>query len=134
MDEATTLPIPPQPTLETHRAEDFRAVYSNHVVVNSSAWDLTLTFSRFVEVDGKSGVEQEVTATIPFGLAKLATYWMEAQIIANEIETGRRVSMRESLYPPPVPDLTPEQEKIPFFVKYREEMERLRERFIASLS
>ena len=134
MDETTTPPTSPEPTLETYRAEDFRDIYSNHVIVGSTAWDLTLTFSRFVEVAGKRGVEQEVTATIPFSLAKLINYWIEAQVLANEVEIGRRLGMRESLYPPPAPDLTPEQEKIPFFVKYREEMKRLRERFIASLS
>jgi hypothetical protein len=134
MDETTTPTTPSEPAIETHRADDFKAIYSNHVIVGSSAWDLTLTFSRFVEVNGKRAVEQEVAATIPFGLAKLITYWMETQIIANEIETGRRVTVRESLYPPPVPALTAEQEKSPFFVKYREAMRELREKFIASLS
>lgn len=132
----TDQPTSPQSSIEnkTIRAEGFRTYYANNVIVEANAWDMKLVFGQFDEIDGKSALKQQLAVSIPFGLAKLALYWIEAQIIANEIETGRRIGLRESVLPPPVPDLSPGHEKDPNLVKYREAMLQLRERFIASLA
>jgi hypothetical protein len=123
-----------QPTVKTLRADDFQLVYANNLVIDSTAWDVRLTFGRYDDIDGKPCLKQNLAASIPFGVAKLAVYWIEAQIIANEIETGRRVGMREAVLPPALPPLTPEQQKSPSLVKYFEAMTRLREKFIASVT
>src|SRR6266576_3939809 len=86
------------------RDEDFAYMYANHVLAESTAWDLRLVFGEFEEVDGKPAVRQKVAVSLPFGLAKLAMYWMQTAILAHEIETGQKIKLRQNMHPLPPPE------------------------------
>jgi hypothetical protein len=122
-----------KPDVIFQRAEDFRSFYANSVLTDANAWDVKLIFGQIDEVDNERAIKQNVAVSMSFGLAKLTLYWIEAAIIAHEIETGRRVGIRDNVLPPPLTPLSPEQEKVPDLVKYQEAMKQLRDKFIASL-
>src|SRR5438046_3194865 len=90
------------------RAENFQKFYANNVIAEGTAWDLRLTFGQFDNVLGRQTNTQLCSVMMSFGLAKLMLFWIEAQILAHEVETGRRVPIRESLRPP-VATLPPEE-------------------------
>jgi hypothetical protein len=114
------------------RAPNFLKFYANNVVAEATAWDVRLTFGQFDNVEGHIINTQQLSVTMSFGLAKLMLFWVEAQILAHEIETGKRVGLRESVLPP-LPDLSPEEQQNPNNVKLREAVKKLRERLIAGL-
>src|SRR5436309_1395580 len=89
-----------KPPIKIERADDFRVIYANNVVADSTAWDLRLTFGMFDQSADHSVNKQQFAAVIPFGVAKLVLYWIEAAVIAHEIETGHRIGIRENVLPP----------------------------------
>jgi hypothetical protein len=115
--------------IKVTRSDDFITLYANNVVTDSTAWDMRLMFSQFDEVDGVGISRQKAAVSIPFALAKLLTYWMRAQIIAHEIETGRKINIRPNLRPGPPPD----EESDPELAQYFKALRELYDEFIASL-
>ena len=134
MPDNTEISAPVTPRVKVQRADNFVSLYANNVIVSATAWDMTLTFGQFDETDDGSINRQTLAATIPFGLAKLMLYWIEASLIANEIETGQKIGLRTSVLPPPPPPLSPEEEKDPGMVMFSEAISKLRERLLAKLA
>src|SRR5947209_3435932 len=128
------MPDKPTPSITnpTHKlvhTEDFVSVYANSVFTDATAWDIKLTFGQFDEIDGVSATKQQVSVTMPFGAAKVMMYWIEASLIAHEVEIGRPIGIRQNARPKPLPPLTTEEQKDPNLVKYRKAMDEMLERF-----
>jgi hypothetical protein len=119
--------------LKAVRGEDFVNLYANHLISDSTAWDMKLTFGQFEETDGKTVIRQKAAINLPFGLAKLAIYWMQIAIIAHEIETGRKVNIRQNMRPPAPPEPSSELANDPTVTEYYNVVKKLYEDFIASL-
>jgi hypothetical protein len=139
-DEASTEPTQsvPQPVnkLVVERAENFNWLYANSTLIEGNAWDLKITFGQIDKIpDGSPGtlIKQQVAVTIPYAQAKLAVYWLQAQILSHELEAGT-IAVRKDQYPPPPPPLTDEQRAIPSMQKFHELLVKLREEFVASLT
>lgn len=115
------------------RSQDFEYLYANNVLTHATAWDVRLAFGRFEEADAQTVVKQKVEVTLSFGLAKLTLYWLQAAIIAHEIETGRSVTLRPNVRPDPPKALGEEEAKNPALVKFYEAMKKLHDEFIASM-
>ncbi len=127
-------PPPPAPTFATERTENFASSYANSAYFESSAFDLRIIFGQLDQnPDGGGILKQHLAVSIPWDLAKLSIYWLQSQVIAHELETGRVIGLRESVRPPVPSPLTAEQERDPIMQKYYAALKKLREEFIASL-
>jgi hypothetical protein len=116
------------------RTNDFLSVYANNVVVDATAWDLTLTFGQFDKrPDGAKVNNQRLSVNMPFALAKLMLFWVELQILSHEVQTGQRVALRPSVLPDAPPPVDP-GEPDPNVLKLHDAITQLRNRLLASLT
>ena len=129
-------PVSPPPAAKfvTERTENFASSYANSAIFESSAYDLRILFGQFDQKpDGGGVLKQHLAVSIPWDLAKLLIYWLQAQVIAHELETGRPIGLRENVRPPVPATLTAEEQVDPIKQKYHAALKKLREEFIASL-
>src|SRR5438093_3601086 len=113
--------------IKIQRADDYRLIYANNVVSDATAWDVRLTFGQFDKLtDGALVNIQQLSVTITYELAKYMMFWLELQVIAHEIEMGRRVGLRPSVIPNEVPPVAEEDKNNPNIVKLHDEMTKLR--------
>ena len=84
--------------LLNERSADFQSVYANNITVESSIWDVKLTFG---EIDNGK-VVQHTSVTFPWAMAKIMVYLLQTQIIGNEILNGK-VLVNPSTIPPELP-------------------------------
>jgi hypothetical protein len=119
---------------KTVRDQNFTYLYANSVISEGSAWDLRLTFAQFEELDGNPITRQKVAVVLPFGLAKLAMYWMQVAIISHEMETGQAINIRQNIRPPaPSKPSEDEIKADPSLLQYYERLAKMYNDFIASL-
>ena len=129
----TNQPPNESPGQSVRRAEDFRSYYANNVLIQSSAWDVTLTFGQFDQSGSAQANVVKVSVTIPFGVAKIGMYWLQAHLLANEIDNGQKIALRQNVLPPPPEDLPPEQANDPVARRYHAALKQLYDAFMATL-
>ena len=81
-------PDAPKP-LEHRRSEDFRQDYANNVLLESTAWDLTLRFGQLDLSVGPNVVFQRLGVTLPWPQVKVMLYLMQIHLTAYEMDQGR---------------------------------------------
>lgn len=131
-DQPTTPPSTSGSGFE--RTADFVSSYANSLILEATAWDLKITFGQLDQISDQTVIKQHLAVCIPWPQAKVALYWLQALVIAHELETGKPIGLRPDVIPPIPPSLTPEQQSNPIMQKYHEALLKLREDFIASLT
>jgi hypothetical protein len=131
-DESTPPPLPAPPVV-VERTANFVSTYANSAIIEGTAWDLKVTFGQIDQVAGQPLIKQHLAVSIPWAQAKLAVYWLQVQIIAHELDLGKKIAIRPDTVPSVPLPLTPEQQSNPIMHKYIEAVTKLREEFIASL-
>ena len=120
--------------VKVQRAMDFVSYYANNFLVDTTAWDLSMTFGEFEKLpDGTQASTQRLSVTVPVGLAKLMVFWLRVQILAYEVRLGKRVTLRADVIPAVPPLVPPELQSDPVTVKMYDEFERLRQDLLQSL-
>ena len=122
--------------ISTVRTPDFVSRYSNNLRFETYASDLKMLFGQSDMASGSEVVEQHTAMTIPWAQAKLAIYYLQAQIILYEGQTGKPVAVHPISIPLPLPDApaADEVEKYPNAQETLDKLRQHREEFIASLN
>jgi hypothetical protein len=96
-------------------AEDFATRYANNAHFEPSAWDLGITFGQTDQVQGPNVIIQHTAITIPWSYAKILVYFLQLNIIGQEIENGHIKVPPNILAPPPktLPEETQKELKHP---------------------
>jgi hypothetical protein len=81
--------------------EDFATRYANNANVETSVWDMKLTFGQTDLALGPSVIVQHTAITIPWSYAKIFVYLLQANIAAREAEAGHIDVPTKILMPPP---------------------------------
>ncbi len=84
--ESTSLP---QSNIDFRRADDYFAEYANNAKLDSSNWDLKLTFGEIDLSFGPNVVVQKFGVTIPWPQAKVLHYFLTLHLLGHEAEFGR---------------------------------------------
>jgi hypothetical protein len=115
------------PQLRSERSEDYSTAYANNITVETSVWDMKITFG---ELDQAAGVIAQHTAiTIPWSIVKLFVFLMRAQITAQEIQFGP-IAIPPTMLPPEFPPPPPGLKDSAVFQRTFEELKVLREQFL----
>jgi len=115
------------------RTENFVSSYANSVLFEGSAWDLKLIFGQLDQSATPNVVKQHLAVTLPWPQAKLALFWLRAQVEAAEATVNAKIPIRKDLLPQELPPLTEEQEKDPEAKRFREWYEKAREEFLKTV-
>jgi hypothetical protein len=87
-----------------HRDDDvFSVEYANNVQLESSAWDLKLTFGQLNQSEGNVTVDQHTEITLPWPQAKVLSYFLRAHLLAYEFENGEIVVPKSAIPIEPTP-------------------------------
>ena len=120
-------------TIINQRTDNFTTVYANNAYFESSAWDLKIVFGQLDQSQNPAVVKQNLAVTIPWQQAKLAIYWLQIQVAAEEAQLGAKIPIRKDLLPAELPTPTPEQQSDPNFTKWFEKARKIREEFLANV-
>jgi len=124
MDESTLK------TQETEH-EEMTVDYANNVRFEPSVWDLKLTFGELSA--GTNTVEWHTSITIPWMQAKLMIYYLQANVSAYEMNSGK-IHIPDGVIPPEWPPIVPpEQSNEPKAQETLEMLTKLRKQFLDSL-
>lgn len=113
--------------LKFERSEDFAAVYANNVTVQSTVWDLNLTFGQIDMARGT--VEQHTSVTIPWTVAKVLIYLLQANVVGYEIQNNK-IQLVEGMYPQEVNPPTKEIADNPLVQQAYHALVKLRDDFV----
>ena len=91
----------PQPGILFKHDEDFLNRYANNVFLESTFWDLKITFGQTDSSAGPNGVIQHTAITLPWGYAKVLSYILQLHLAGREVEDGRIPLPKGILAPPP---------------------------------
>lgn len=91
--------------IEYKKVDDFTSGYANNVFLESSLWDLRLIFGQNDQQIGPNSVVQHTSITLPWAQVKLLNHFLEAHLLAHEIQNGRIVIPPNLVLP--VPDEPP---------------------------
>src|SRR5260370_42525715 len=97
------------PKIEIEHSKSFISLYANHVLFHPTAWDLKILFGQVENRSGTDVVTQDAAITIPWAQAKLALFYLRAQVEVMEMLSGK-IPLRKDLLPADVRPLTPEQQ------------------------
>jgi hypothetical protein len=81
----------PKSGIHFTKADDFVADYANNSQLESSNWDLKITFGHVDQSLGPNDVVQTTAITIPWAQAKVMHYYLSVHLIGHEAEMGRIV-------------------------------------------
>jgi hypothetical protein len=123
----------PKPPESFKRADDFTTKYANNIYIESTAWDLKLTFGHVEQSTEPVLVTHDFAVTIPWSQAKLILFWLRLHVETAETEIRAKIPIRQDLIPIELPKLEPGQEDDPKMMQFREIYERLRAEFLATL-
>ncbi len=79
------------PKIDYRRNEDFFGEYANNIKLDSSNWDLKLTFGELNMSEGPNVVDQKFSTTIPWAQAKVLHYFLSLHLFGQEEDYGRIV-------------------------------------------
>ena len=88
----------PDESRPTPVTDELSSDYANNVRFEASVWDLKLIFGEYSSSAPQS-VEWHTSMTVPWAQAKLMLYYLEANVIAHELVSGK-ISMPEMMLPP----------------------------------
>lgn len=91
----------PKKGIEYKRDEDFFSGYANNVHVESTVWDVKLTFGQTDTFLGPNVVVQHTAITIPWSYAKMLVYLVQTHLAHRESEDGHVPVPKGLLAPPP---------------------------------
>lgn len=117
---------PQNPLLSAQDAsDDFVSDYANNVAFEATVWDLKLIFGEYSQ--RANGVEWHTSITIPWEQAKIMSYFLQVNIEAHEIRTGRPILPPPMMIPPPIPEPPDksDQEAMKMFEMFKRNRERL---------
>jgi hypothetical protein len=89
--ESVEAPTTPKSNIQFTKAEDFLTDYANHSLLESSNWDLKITFGHLEQSLGPNQVVQSTAITLPWAQAKVLHYFLTLHLIGHEAEYGRLV-------------------------------------------
>lgn len=99
---------------------DVSEVYANNSRFELSVWDLKVIFGQLDQFSGDARIDWHTAVTVPWGAAKIASYYLQLNILAHEAENGRiRIPPRVFPTPPPAP--TGEFENDPKAIRLHEQ-------------
>ncbi|MGA9721239.1 MAG: hypothetical protein WBQ86_02195 [Candidatus Binatus sp.] len=129
MTEPTEKPTPPS---QVERAADFRTYYANNVYIESTAWDLKITFGQLDRATAPLLVKNECSVTLPWPQAKLALFWIALHVEMAEAEVGQKIPVRKDLWPQELPEKLPDNVETDAAAaeRFRRIYNRLREEFL----
>jgi hypothetical protein len=81
----------PKSGIQFTKVDDFVTDYANHSLLESSNWDLKLTFGHLEQSLGPNNIVQTTAITIPWAQAKVLHYFLTLHLIGHEAELGRIV-------------------------------------------
>lgn len=81
----------PKSAIQFTRDENFVTDYANNSVLESSNWDLKITFGHLDQSLGPNQVLQTTAITLPWAQAKVLHYFLTLHLISHEAEIGRIV-------------------------------------------
>jgi len=85
--EDQTIKLQPSPDITFNQSKDFLKAYANHVLIQQSAFDVTLVFGEMDQSGGKTNVvEQHTSITLSWPEAKLLSFFLAANILGHEVE------------------------------------------------
>jgi hypothetical protein len=105
-DKKTSEPTQFQSLIEYKKVDDFATAYANNVFMESSLWDLKLIFGQNDQGLGPNAVVQHTAITLPWAQVKVLKHFLEAHLIAHEIQNGRIHLLPNIVMP--VPDEPPQ--------------------------
>jgi hypothetical protein len=98
-----------------------------------SLWDLKLIFGQLDQSSGKEVVRQHTEITLPWNGVKLMIYYLEQNLAAYELESGR-ITLNPRIIPPEILPLTPDLENNEFAKKLRDRAVEIRKRLLSQLT
>jgi hypothetical protein len=81
----------PKSSIQFTRADDLVTDYANHTQLESSNWDLKVTFGHLEQSLGPNDVIQTTAITLPWPQAKVFHYFLTLHLVAHEAELGRLI-------------------------------------------
>jgi hypothetical protein len=81
--------------------ENFSEDYANTFLFESTVWDFKLIFGQLEQTFG-AGNDWHTSITMPWGVAKLISHFLHAQIVAYEMNNGRIQIPLAAMPPEPV--------------------------------
>lgn len=73
---------------ERRRIDDFATKYANNINVDTSAWDVKLTFGEVDQLSDGAVINEHTAITISWKQAKILAYLLQLQIIGHEGQQG----------------------------------------------
>lgn len=95
---------------QSETSEDFVSDYANNVYLEPTIWDIKAIFGEFTAKT--NSIEWHTSVTMPWALAKLLAYYLQINVLAHEIRTGKRIDIPDQMKPA-APELSPEQQPDP---------------------
>lgn len=114
------------------RTEDFVTQYSNHVLLEQSAFDLKLTFGIIDQRKTPADIEQHTAIILSWPEAKLLLYWIQINVALFEKENGK-IKIPTNALPPEVSDPPPDPFNTPEGRAAFDVMRKMRADFLANL-
>jgi hypothetical protein len=81
----------PKSSIQFTKADDLATDYANHSHLESSNWDLRITFGHLEQSLGPNNVIQTTAITLPWAQAKVLHYFLTLHLISHEAELGRLI-------------------------------------------
>ena len=106
-----TQPLFPKSSIQFSKSQDFANTYANNVFFESSLWDLRMIFGQNDQQLGPNAVVQHTAVTVPWAQVKLMKYFLDAQLLAHEIQNGR-IHIPPNVVPLVLDELPKEIEKL----------------------
>jgi hypothetical protein len=102
---STAAASPAETNIDHRRSSQFMSRYANNSYIESSIWDLRLTFGELDQALGPQVVTQHTAITVPWNQAKLLFHFLRVHLAAYEAEHGKIEIPKRMLreLPPEIP-------------------------------
>lgn len=85
------------------RIHEFDDVYANNTHFEPSVWDLKIIYGQLDQSSGGVDIDWHTAVTMPWPAAKIASYYLQANLILHEARSGPIKIPPEVLPAPPAP-------------------------------
>jgi hypothetical protein len=89
MDKSETDAGKAAPGIDFRRDQEFLNRYANNIYLESTIWDLKITFGQTDLAAGHNAVVQHTAITLPWPYVKIFAYLLQTHLTAREVEDGR---------------------------------------------
>lgn len=97
-DKTIAPPIIPAAEIVRQQTEDFVSRYANYAHLQSSLWDLRISFGQ-VDTESGNKVPINVSVTLPWPQVKVLAYFIGVHLSAHEADNGR-IRIPPGIIPP----------------------------------